>query len=516
MNQTMSTELEEYAQLTQTPIITSQAECDPKDKPMVAMHAWCAKQGNIVVLNSGLILTSAPTSRVVQNCKIVMLNKGLVPGKVAPAAPSLIATFLANSHSSARMETLDAEAVSEQQQRLRQLVREARVAHASDIHLEVREDITRIRFRKHGELYLHAEWIAKMGRELAAVAFNKETDHAVKHFNPNVPQSASMSLRIDGRDIRLRLASMPAHGGFDVVMRVLATRDEAVLSLEKLGYNPRQIELLNKAIRMPHGAVLISGPTGSGKTTTVASCVQQIPEHRKVFTIEDPVEKVLESITQVPVNTEHDDRGFASMGRAVLRMDPDVMVLGEMRDEQTAQVMLRAAITGHLVFSTLHTNSATGIVSRLVDMGLSPVLLADSNVLVSLICQRLVPLLCQHCAQPIQDSMLHKPHLIRWLKVFGSRLDNIKVRGHDCHHCQGTGLAGRTVIAEIIWIDDKSREFIQQVNTIAWEAHLREHGWESHQQQATDLVAQGICDPLDVENVIGEISRRQDGGVYHY
>ena len=487
-------------------VIASHADLDPKDKPMLAMHPWCVQQGNIVVMCSGLILTSNPSSRIVRNCKVVMANKGLLPGKVLHATHALISTLLANALEEQIPEILNAEVVSEQQQRLRQLVREARAANASDIHLEVRENQTRIRFRQHGELYLHAEWIAKLGRELAAVAFNKETDNAVQHFNPLVPQSASMSLRIDDKEVRLRLASMPAHGGFDVVLRVLATRDEAILSLAELGYNTAQIALLEKAARMPFGAVLIAGPTGSGKTTTVASCISTIADHRKIFTIEEPIEKVLENATQVPINTEHEDRSFANMGRAVLRMDPDVVVLGEMRDGETASVMLRAALTGHLVFSTLHTNSATGIVTRLVDLGCSPALLADSNVLLMLVCQRLVPVLCTACCQAVEHSTKHAQHLLRWVKVFGPQLSQVRVRGGgECKECNGTGLSGRTVIAEMIWVDKQGREFIQYMNTLAWENYLQQQSWQSHQQQAVELCRQGRCDPLDIEHIIGEL-----------
>lgn len=498
--------LENYANRHKVKVYTTQMDLPPHDKPMVEMAAWCAKHEHIMVMASGLILSSQPTSRDIQNCKIVMLNKGITPGRVVPATPALIAMLMANAHvASGGSDFHEPESVSEQQQRLRMLVREARQAHASDIHIEVRQDVARIRFRKHGELYLHAEWLAKLGRELASVAFNKETDNAVSHFNPMVPQSASMSLRLDGHEIRLRLASMPAQGGFDVVMRVLATAEDHIASLSELGYQNKHIELLEKACRMPHGAVLIAGPTGSGKTTTVASCLQLIPRERKTYTIEEPVEKVVATATQVPVNTEHNDRGFASMGRAALRMDPDVMVLGEMRDEETAQVMVRAALTGHLVFSTLHTNSATGIVTRLVDMGISPNLLADSNVLVSLICQRLVPTLCRHCKIPIAKGKCDEAHLSRWQALLGGDVEKLFVRGHDCSYCHDTGLEGRTVVAEMIWVDDAGREFIKQVDTIGWEKYLRTQGWVNYKEHALQLLRDGICDPHDIERIIGEL-----------
>lgn len=403
--------LEKYAQAFNHKVIESQADLDPKDRPMPEMLPWCYRQGSIVVLGSGTILTSNPNSRSVQNCKIVMLNQGIRPGRVMAASQDLIQMLLANAEAAEEFlnqEAIEPEAVSAQQQRLRHLVKEAVSVGASDIHIEVRPEVARIRFRKHGELYLHAEWIPKLGREIASVAFNKETDHAITHFNPLVPQNASMPLEIDNKMIRLRLASLPAHGGFDVVMRILTAGDEQIQTLEELGYPPEQIALIRKAVNMPHGAVIMAGPTGSGKTTTLASALQMIGNDRKTYTIEDPVEKVVKTATQVPVNTEHDDRGFANMGRSTLRMDPDVIVLGEMRDEDTARVMTRAAITGHLVFSTLHTNTAPAIITRLVDMGISPTLLSDPNLLVCLICQRLMPKLCAHCATPISESTAHK------------------------------------------------------------------------------------------------------------
>src|SRR5690606_25874056 len=143
-----------------------------------------------------------------------------------------------------------------------------------------------------------------------------------------------------------------------------------------------------------------------------------------------------------------EDRDFANMGRSALRMDPDVIVLGELRDEDTARVMIRAAITGHLVFSTIHTNSATAIITRLVDMGISPVLLGDPNVLNCLICQRLVPKLCPHCTTPIENSALHQPYLQRWLPVIGDCIESVRVRGKNCVYCKGIGISGRTVVAE--------------------------------------------------------------------
>jgi len=518
MSQSLSNDnLNEFASAANTKVYTSQADLNPNDKPAVEMYAWCARQGDIVVMTSGLILTSNPLGRNVRNCKIVMHNKGLTATKVVAADRALIDMLLANTqHAQAVDDGVSKDTVSEQQQRLRLLVREALRSQVSDIHIEVRENIARIRFRQHGELALYAEWLPKLGREVASVAFNKETDHAVSHFNPLIPQSASMSLRIDGQGVRLRLASIPAHGGFDVVMRVLTTGEEAQTDLEELGYAPTHLAILGKACAMPHGAILVAGPTGSGKTTTVASCLQLIKPHRKVYTIEEPVEKLVGNASQVPINTEHDDRGFASMGRAALRMDPDVIALGEMRDEQTAKVMIRAALTGHLVLSTLHTNSATAIVTRLVDMGLSPSLLADGHLLLALICQRLVPVLCKDCARPVVESDTHRDHIERWHRVFADDIIKVRVRGQKCQTCNNTGLTGRTVIAEVIWIDEAGRDFIHRVDTVGWERYLRDNGWQSHRDHALHLVSQGVCDPIDVEHIVGEIHPDFTQNVFNY
>jgi len=495
--------LEKYATIANNKVLSSQADLDPKDKLMPEMLAWCEKQGNIAVLKSGSILSSNPSSRVVQNCKIIMQNKGMKPGKVIPATNELIQMILANAIGLEAKHELEADAVSAQQQRLRILIKEAIEVHATDIHIEVREDVARIRFRKHGELYLHAEWLPQVGREVASVAFNKETDHSVIHFNPLIPQNASMPLYVDGIEVRLRLASLPAHGGFDLVMRVLTTGDTKPPSLAQLGYTAQHIELIERATRMPHGAVLVAGPTGSGKTTTLASCMQRVDSERKVYTIEDPIEKIIDNATQVPVNTEKEDRSFASMGRAALRMDPDVIVLGEMRDEDTARVLVRAAITGHLVFSTLHTNTAPGIITRLVDIGISSVLLGDNNLLVCLVCQRLVPLLCQNCAIPIVRTEKSAKDLERWQEVFKDNFSQLKARGKHCSKCRGTGIAKRTVVAEVIWVDEIGRQFIQKGDTLNWEKHLKANGWQSYKDHAAHLVEQGLCDPEDAEKVVG-------------
>lgn len=516
--------LEKYALAAKMKVFASQADLNPKDKPQAKLAEWCLQRDGILVMESGMILTSNPTSRDVQNCKTMMINQGLRPGRVCAATPQLISLLISNIEGAEEFEEKVSQEksapkeISSQQKRLRILVQEAVEADVSDLHIEVRADVAKIRFRKYGELYLHAEWFPRLGRELASVAFNKETDHATAHFNPLVPQDASMPLMVDDKEVRLRLASMPAHGGFDVVMRILGTGDEGKIpQLVDLGYTPEQVYIISRAIQMPHGAVLLSGPTGSGKTTTLASCMNMVKYSKKVYTIEDPVEKVVPTVTQVPVNTDKDDRSFASFGKAALRMDPDYIVLGEMRDEDTANVMIRAAITGHLVFSTIHTNSAPGIITRLVDMGISPVMLSDSNVLVCLIFQRLVAKLCDKCCVPIVQAKAHAEHLERWQLVFADHYEHLKARGENgCDACHGTGLGGRTVVAEVVWVDEQGRTYIQKMDILGWEKYLRSKGWQNYRDRTLDLVREGKVDPFDAESLIGEISIRCEEEGFDY
>lgn len=511
--------LERYARASNDVVLSNQAELDPKDRAMPQMLLWCREQSNIVVLNSGAILSGNPSDRKVQNCKIVMINHGLTPKRVRAATNGLINMLLVNAEANTKNEMPKlVPVVSAQQQRLRMLVREAMTVEASDIHIEVRQDIARIRFRRHGELYLHAEWLPQLGREVSSVAFNRETDHANTHFNPLVPQSASMPLQIDGREVRLRLTSLPAHGGFDLVMRLLTVGEHKIQTLHALGYPASQVHMIAKAAALPSGAVIVAGPTGSGKTTTLASCMQLIRSERKVYTIEDPVEKLISTATQIPIHTEHFDRSHANMGRVVLRMDPDVMVLGEVRDADTAQVMARSALTGHLVFSTLHTNTALAVITRLLDIGLSKTLLCDPHFLSCLICQRLISKVCQECSLPITDVKYDHSRLMHWQRIFGNQFEHLRVRSeHGCKQCHGTGISGRTVIAEVVWVDDAARQFIRHEDLIGWEKHLRSNGWNNYCDKAIKLVASGLVDPSDAEKAIGEmhVAHKQDHLQYH-
>jgi type IV pilus assembly protein PilB len=198
-------------------------------------------------------------------------------------------------------------------------------------------------------------------------------------------------------------------------------------------------------------------------------------------------------------------------------MDPDVIILGEMRDEDTANVMVRASITGHLVLTTLHTNRATAIITRLVDMGISPVLLSDSSVLRCLICQRLIPKVCKYCAISLKSSAKHQPFIKNWEQVLGPDiLDRALARGPGCSNCNRSGVSGRTVVAEVIWVDEHGRQFIQKCDTLNWEKYLKENNWQDFRGRAIELISEGVCDPFDAEKVVGPINALTNATRYKY
>lgn len=505
-------------------MFTSQADLNPTDHICRRLFSWCKQltTSRIVVMESGLILTSDLYSRNLQNCRVLMREENISIVKIIQATPELIEQLL-ESYEESQEENLilDEETLSNTQEQLRALILDAIKNEVSDIHLEVRANVCCIRFRRQGDLILFREWSATAAKRLCFVAFNKESDHLQRHFNPLVPQDAAMQLRLaNGSEVRVRLASIPAHPqpSFDVTLRILATV-EKLSTFAELGYSPAQEKLFNMAMRRPHGAIIVAGPTGSGKTTTLATCLRKVSVQRKIYTIEDPVEKIVPNASQVPVNTEKDDRGFANMARQTLRMDPDCISIGEVRDSSTATMMARAAITGHLVLTTLHTNSAINIVSRLNELGLSRVFLADPNFLVLLVFQRLVNTLCSHCKKSIYESDKHKEGLLVWEKIFGKNIHSLYVRGENpnCSNCNGRGVDGRIVVAETIWVDNKSRTFIENLNLLDWQDYLLKQGFITSQMHAFQRVAKGEVDVLDAEAIVGQFdpSVMQDSFDYH-
>ena len=322
---------------------------------------------------------------------------------------------------------------------------------ASDIHLEPYEKVFRVRYRIDGVLQ---EMMAPPKRLEAALLSRVKIMSNLDIAERRLPQDGRIKIRYSSREIDLRVSSLPTIFGEKIVMRIL-DKEALTLDLAKLGFDDWSMENFKKVIHQPYGMVLITGPTGSGKTTTLYSAIHTINSPDiNIMTAEDPVEYNLKGINQVQVNEEI-GRTFSAVLRSFLRQDPDVILVGETRDLETAQIAIRAALTGHLVFSTLHTNDAPGTIARLQDMGIPPFLVASSILLV--LAQRLARRVCKECRDPYEvdeESLTPYGHVPQGLgKV-------TLYKGKGCQACNFTGMKGRTAIYEVMPISSEMRELI--------------------------------------------------------
>lgn len=322
---------------------------------------------------------------------------------------------------------------------------------ASDIHLEPLERRFLIRYRIDGVLQeVHEPPKRLEGAVISRIKIMANMDIAERR----VPQDGRIKMKVRGREIDFRVNTLPAQHGESVVLRVL-DKEAVSFGLEELGFLSDNREVFDDLIRRPHGMILVTGPTGSGKTTTLYSALFELnTSHRKLVTVEDPVEYQLEGINQMQVNDEI-GLDFALGLRTLLRQSPDVILVGEIRDRETAEIAIRSALTGHLVFSTLHTNDAPGAVDRLTDLGVSRYLVASA--VQAVLAQRLVRTICDNCKEPYEPEE-------EYLRQVGFPLDDVAdttfYRGEGCEDCDQTGYSGRTAIFEMLVNTDSISETI--------------------------------------------------------
>jgi len=325
---------------------------------------------------------------------------------------------------------------------LQTVFEDAAQARASDIHIEPQEKLLQIRFRIDGVLHLQTEADSKIA---SAVALRLKLMSGLDISEKRLPQDGRFGVKVRNNQIDVRISTMPTQYGESVVMRLLS-QASGVLGLDRIGMSEAMLAKLREVIHRPSGMVLVTGPTGSGKTTTLYAALSELntPE-RKIITVEDPVEYRLRGINQVQVN-EKIELTFARVLRSGLRQDPDVILVGEMRDQATVETGLRAAMTGHVVFSTLHTNDAVSTPVRLLDMGAPRYMVALSLQLV--VAQRLVRVICESCAT--DHELL--PHERVWLRqeLLDREDEHRCKRGRGCTQCNGTGYVGRTGVYEML------------------------------------------------------------------
>ncbi|MEX0900153.1 MAG: type II secretion system ATPase GspE [Gammaproteobacteria bacterium] len=369
------------------------------------------------------------------------------------------------------------------------LLTEAVKLNASDIHIEPFENRLVVRFRVDGVLReILAPKRALMPLIVSRIKVMAKLDIAEKRL----PQDGRISLRLAGRPVDVRVSTLPSGHGERVVLRLL-DKQAGRLELEQLGMAADQRVLLDDLIRKPHGIILVTGPTGSGKTTTLYAALARLNDHsRNIMTVEDPIEYFIDGIGQTQVNTRV-DMTFARGLRAILRQDPDVVMVGEIRDLETAEIAVQSSLTGHLVLSTLHTNSAVGAITRLRDMGVEPFLLSSS--LIGLLAQRLVRVLCHECRRA-------EPATAREAELLGADAAHPPTVYHPvgCEHCSNTGFRGRSGIYELIAVDEPLRAMIHDG---ASEQMLERHA----RTQTESIRADGRRRVLAGETTLEEVLR---------
>ncbi len=363
---------------------------------------------------------------------------------------------------------------------------------ASDIHIEPFETRSLVRLRIDGTLRdlfeparaLHAAIVSR-------VKIMAQLDIAEKRL----PQDGRITLRVAGKPIDVRVSTIPTGHGERVVLRLL-DKQAGRLDLTRLGMDEATLAHMDELIRQPHGIVLVTGPTGSGKTTTLYAALARLDATAlNIMTVEDPIEYDLDGISQTQINTRI-EMSFARALRTILRQDPDVVMIGEIRDLETAQIAVQASLTGHLVFATLHTNDAVSAVTRLVDMGVEPFLLASS--LIGVVAQRLVRRVCIQCRKPFASDPVR-------LQALGVAVDATIYSPRGCAACLNTGYRGRTGIYELLTVDDDLRRLIHDR---ASEQRLRDHvigrGMRSLREDGMRWVSQGVTSLEEVVRVSRE------------
>jgi len=367
---------------------------------------------------------------------------------------------------------------------LQSVFEDATQVRASDIHIEPQEKKLIIRFRIDGVLHLQTEADSKIA---SALVLRLKLMSGLDISEKRLPQDGRFNVKIRNSMVDVRISSMPTQFGESVVMRLL-NQASGILTLDKLGMPPHILERVHAVLRRPSGMMLVTGPTGSGKTTTLYAALAELntPE-RKIITVEDPVEYRLPGINQVQVH-EKIELTFGRVLRSALRQDPDVILVGEMRDQETVETGLRAAMTGHMVLSTLHTNDAVTTPVRLLDMGAPRYLVALSLQMV--LAQRLVRLICESCSETY--TLLPGEH--EWLsQELGSKVDNHRyVKGKGCSHCNGTGYLGRTGVYEMLEMSKPVVEAANQEDPAVFIAVAnREMGGHTLRAHAAQLVVDG-------------------------
>ncbi len=371
------------------------------------------------------------------------------------------------------------------------IIQEASKNRASDIHLEPLKTRYRVRYRIDGVLHeVQAPPVSLKNSLISRVKIMSNLDIAEKRL----PQDGRMRIKSDGQDLDLRVSTLPSMYGESVVLRIL---DKTTLLINELGFSKKDLAEFERLINLPNGIVLVTGPTGSGKTTTLYAALNYINHpDKKLITIEDPVEYQLPGINQVQIKTQV-GLTFASGLRSMLRQAPDILMVGEIRDFETSEIAIQAALTGHLIFSTLHTNDAPGAVARLIDMNVKPYLV--SSTLQAVLAQRLVRTICKDCKSSYEPTNEE----IETLEADSSKFEGVSFyKGKGCAKCNHTGYKGRIGIFELLVLNDELRSLIaHKATTTEIRERAKEFGFKSLREDGLEKIRSGMTTVQEVVRI---------------
>jgi type IV pilus assembly protein PilB len=371
---------------------------------------------------------------------------------------------------------------------------EAISQRASDIHIEPAEDNAIVRFRIDGLLHRHTDMATSMFVPVTSrIKILANLDIAEKR----IPQDGRIRYESEGKQYDFRVSTLPTHYGEKTVVRILK-HDLALIDVRNIGIGGRELELIDEMIEKPQGMIFVTGPTGSGKSSTLFACLNKI-RHKaiNITTIENPIEYKLDGVNQVQIN-EKAGVSFATTLRSILRQDPDVILIGEIRDRETAEIAMQASQTGHLVFSTLHTNDSISAITRLKDLGIPGYLISSS--LLAVLAQRLVRQICTFCRRPVQSTEdLRK----RWKAAMGTIPLPPNFEGAGCRECGNTGFLGRTGIFEMFTVTEEVRGLISEnISETKLRKELRTHGMKTMIENGVEKISGGITTPQELLRVV--------------
>ncbi|HCI05344.1 MAG: Tfp pilus assembly protein PilB, type IV pilus assembly protein PilB [Parcubacteria group bacterium GW2011_GWC1_45_9] len=478
----------------------SMAAVDPEQKPVQDLIKEIKKFGKLNVF----VVSDLALEKYLENYQLIPKSREAITGEIPLTQKAVQAVGEQPDHKkfleSYFSEDYDVSEI------INWLIAYAMFTEASDLHIEPKEKLIVLRYRIDGILYPIAEMPLNIGRKI--VDRFKLTSQISLNIR-NVPQDGRYTIKMEDASIEVRVSTIPGPEGENIVMRFLNPKTIG-LELENLGLREADEQILNREIKKPNGLIIVTGPTGSGKTTTLYACLKRVAnQENKVITLEDPIEYRIPLIEQTQVESK-EGYTFASGLRAILRQDPDVILVGEIRDQETAEIAMHASLTGHLVFSTIHTNDASGTVPRLLEFKVKPEIISAAMNLV--IAQRLVRRLCQTCKQETKIEPKLKQKISEFLKQEAplvKNLDELLAKNvfyapKGCQVCGQKGYKGRVAVFEMILINDEMQNLIHaDANEVAIRNLARKSGSLSLMADGMIKVLQGVTDLDELEKVVG-------------